>query len=73
MQWGTAITVDVRDDVDPGLLDEIFIWFDRVDQLFSTWRVDSEMSRLATGELRWHQLSNKNSITSSPACASLTP
>ncbi|MEY2571320.1 MAG: FAD:protein transferase [Acidimicrobiaceae bacterium] len=49
----------MRDDVDARLLDEIFIWFDRVDQLFSTWRDDSEVSRLAAGDLRWNDLSSE--------------
>jgi thiamine biosynthesis lipoprotein len=51
--WGTAITADVRDDVAPALLDEVFAWFERVDELFSTWRADSEVSRLAQGRLGW--------------------
>jgi thiamine biosynthesis lipoprotein len=49
--WGTQITVDVRDAVDAGLLDGVFAWFVRVDELFSTWRADSEISRFAHGEL----------------------
>jgi FAD:protein FMN transferase len=49
--WGTAITIDVRDDVCPSLLDDLVAWFHRVDDLFSTWRDDSEVSRLARQEL----------------------
>lgn len=33
------------------MLDAVFAWFDRVDALFSTWRDDSEIARLASGEL----------------------
>jgi len=51
--WGTAITVDVRSDVSPALIDEVFASFERVDELFSTWRNDSQVSRLADGRLRW--------------------
>jgi thiamine biosynthesis lipoprotein len=49
--WGTVISVDVREHVKPAELDEIFAWFVRIDQLFSTWRSDSEISRLGIGEL----------------------
>lgn len=49
--WGTVIGVDVREPVDAGVLDDVFAWFDRVDVLFSTWRDDSEISRLGRGEL----------------------
>jgi thiamine biosynthesis lipoprotein len=51
--WGTAITVDVRDHIAPELLDDVFAWFERVDELFSTWRADSQVNRLARGNLRW--------------------
>jgi thiamine biosynthesis lipoprotein len=51
--WGTAIGVDVRDNADPSaVLERVFAWFDRVDVLFSTWRDDSEISRIAAGALR---------------------
>jgi thiamine biosynthesis lipoprotein len=50
-QWGTVISVDVRDPIAPGVLDELFAWFARVDDLFSTWRPETEISRLARGEL----------------------
>jgi thiamine biosynthesis lipoprotein len=50
--WGTAIGVDVRDRMQSRILDEVFAWFRRVDDLFSTWRDDTEISRLARGELR---------------------
>jgi FAD:protein FMN transferase len=55
--WGTAITLDVRDPIDGHLVDRIFDWFQRVDDLFSTWRPDTEISRLARGELRLPQAS----------------
>lgn len=50
--WGTAIGVDVRDRLPARTLDDVFAWFLRVDQLFSTWRDDSEICRLARQELR---------------------
>jgi len=49
--WGTVIGVDVRDAVPDQLLDDLFTWFGRVDDLFSTWRDDSEISRLARAEI----------------------
>ncbi|MEY2447018.1 MAG: FAD:protein transferase [Acidimicrobiaceae bacterium] len=49
--WGTVIGIDVRDPVADGLLDELFVWFARVDELFSTWRDDSEISRLGRAQI----------------------
>ena len=49
---GTVISVDVRDaDISPLALDEVFSWFRRVDETFSTYKPDSQISRLARGEL----------------------
>ena len=50
--WGTAIGVDVRDPIRTSTLDAVFEWFRRVDDLFSTWRDDTEISRLGRRELR---------------------
>lgn len=49
--WGTAIGVEVVDDVEPEVVDALYRWFERVDELFSTWRGDSEISRIGRGEL----------------------
>ena len=49
--WGTVISLDVRDPVDPVVVDDVFAWFRRVDDLFSTWRPDTEISRIGRGEL----------------------
>ena len=49
--WGTVCSIDVRDDVDPSAIDACFAWFDRVDDLFSTWRPDTEIMRIGRGEL----------------------
>jgi thiamine biosynthesis lipoprotein len=46
-----VISVDVRDRIASELLDDLFAWFARVDDLFSTWRPETEISRLARGEL----------------------
>jgi FAD:protein FMN transferase len=49
---GMPVVADVRDDdVDPSVLDEVFAWLHRVDAVFSTYREDSEISRLNRGEL----------------------
>ena len=55
--WGTVISVDVRDPVDARSFDALWSWFQRIDDLFSTWRDDSEISRLARGELELVQTS----------------
>ncbi|HST39492.1 MAG TPA: FAD:protein FMN transferase [Conexibacter sp.] len=50
---GMPIGVDVRDDgIDPAILDELFDWLRSVDATFSTYRPDSEISRLNAGTLR---------------------
>ena len=49
---GTAISLDVRDaDVRPGALDDVFAWFRRVDDTFSTYKEHSPISRLGRGEI----------------------
>jgi thiamine biosynthesis lipoprotein len=54
---GTVVTVDVRDPVEASLVDAVFAWFRRVDATFSTFREDSEISRLGRGELSEEQCS----------------
>src|ERR1017187_1641818 len=55
---GTVITVDVRDgDLPEAAMDAVFGWFHDVDETFSTFRIDSEISRLSRGELREHECS----------------
>jgi thiamine biosynthesis lipoprotein len=49
--WGTVCSIDVRDDVDVGAVEACFAWFGRVDDLFSTWRPDTEIMRIGRGEL----------------------
>jgi FAD:protein FMN transferase len=49
---GMPIVVDVRDDdVDEEVLERVFEWLRSVDAIFSTYREDSEISRLNRGEL----------------------
>jgi thiamine biosynthesis lipoprotein len=49
---GMPIGIEVHDpEVDPAALDAAFDWFRRVDATFSTYKADSEISRLNRGEL----------------------
>jgi thiamine biosynthesis lipoprotein len=49
---GIHVGIDVRDDrVGPGALDHAFDWLRGVDATFSTYRADSEISRLNAGAL----------------------
>ncbi len=49
---GMPILVDVRDEeVDVAALDRLFAWLEWVDATFSTYKADSEISRLGRGEL----------------------
>jgi len=56
---GMPIVADVRDggDVDR-LLDEVFAWFVEVDATFSTYKADSEISRLNRDELALRECSD---------------
>jgi FAD:protein FMN transferase len=49
--WGTVISLMVLDPVDPVVVDDVLGWFQRVDDLFSTWRTETEISRIGRGEL----------------------
>jgi thiamine biosynthesis lipoprotein len=49
---GLPVVVDVRDDAETGAaLDQLFDWLRWVDQTFSTFKEDSEISRINRGEL----------------------
>jgi thiamine biosynthesis lipoprotein len=49
---GTVITLDIRDaDVTEPAIDAVFAWFHDVDAMFSTFRDDSEITRLGRGEI----------------------
>ena len=50
---GTVFSIDVRfPGCAPGAVDDVIEWLHRVDATFSTYRSDSEISRLGRGELR---------------------
>jgi thiamine biosynthesis lipoprotein len=48
---GMPVVVDVRDDGAGAALAELLAWLHRVDATFSTYKVDSEISRLGRGGL----------------------
>lgn len=52
---GTAITLDLADDLPPATLhelaDQVFTWMREVDARFSTYRADSEVCRFDRGEV----------------------
>ena len=50
-QWGTVIILDAPDLSDASVFDACCAWFQRIDDLFSTWRDDTEIMRLGRGEL----------------------
>ena len=49
---GTAISIDVRDaGIPPATLDDAFEYLREIDRRFSTYKPDSEVSRLSRGEI----------------------
>jgi FAD:protein FMN transferase len=48
---GMPVSIEVIDDIEPAALGEVFAWLRRVDAMFSTYRPDSEISRLELGTL----------------------
>ena len=50
---GTVFSIDVRSPgVGPTVIEDVVRWLHQVDRTFSTYRADSEISRLARGELQ---------------------
>jgi thiamine biosynthesis lipoprotein len=48
---GMPVSIEVRGPLPPRRLDEVFDWIRLVDAVFSTYRADSEIARLARGTL----------------------
>lgn len=48
---GTVFRLAVPDDTSTAVIDEAFDWWREVEERFSTFRVDSEISRIGRGEL----------------------
>jgi FAD:protein FMN transferase len=53
---GMAVSIDVRDDVDPAAVVEVVEWLHHVDDTYSTYKMDSPVSRFGLGELGVHEL-----------------
>jgi thiamine biosynthesis lipoprotein len=49
---GTVVSFDLHDPVDADVFSEVKHWLDHVDRVFSTYRRDSDISRLDRGECR---------------------
>jgi thiamine biosynthesis lipoprotein len=49
---GTVVSFDLHDPVPADVLSEVKRWLDHVDRVFSTYRRDSDISRLDRGECR---------------------
>lgn len=54
---GMAVSIDSRDDVVPTALQDVITWLHHVDATFSTYKMDSSITRYALGELRADELS----------------
>jgi thiamine biosynthesis lipoprotein len=53
---GTVFTIDIRDDGSwEDAIGDVVRWLHRVDGVFSTWKPQSDISRIRRGELRVHQ------------------
>jgi FAD:protein FMN transferase len=48
---GMAVSIDVRDHLEPAALADVVDWLHHVDETFSTYKVTSPVSRLGLGEL----------------------
>ncbi len=48
---GMPIIVEVREDAPHGVFDDVFDWFRFVDETFSTYKEESDISRIVRGEL----------------------
>lgn len=56
---GMPITLEVRDSRDMKLINEVFDYFDFIDKTFSTYKDDSEISRINAGEINVDQASSE--------------
>src|ERR1700694_5628598 len=56
---GTVVSVDLRDALPEAALEDVIAWLQEVDARFSTYKYDSEISRLGRGELALDQCSSE--------------
>lgn len=56
---GMAISIDVRDDVDPAAIVDVVAWLHHVDATFSPYKMDSPITRFGLGEIGLDELSDE--------------
>jgi FAD:protein FMN transferase len=56
---GMAVSIDIRDEVPHGALDEVVQWLHHVDKTFSTYKSDSPISRFGTGDATLEEMSDE--------------
>jgi FAD:protein FMN transferase len=56
---GMAVSLDVRDDIEPGAISATVAWLHHVDATFSTYKIESPISQFGLGVLSAGQLSKE--------------
>ena len=56
---GMAISLDVRDDIDPGVISTVVAWLHHVDATFSSYKMESPVSQFGLGLISADQLSEE--------------
>ncbi|MGE0879115.1 MAG: FAD:protein FMN transferase [Acidimicrobiia bacterium] len=55
---GMAVSIDIRDDIDRGAVTAVVDWLHHVDAVFSTYKMDSPISRFGLGEIDLDELAH---------------
>ena len=55
---GTAVSIDLRQEI-PGAIDDVVAWLHHVDDTFSTYKIESPVSRFGLGEITVDDLSDE--------------
>lgn len=56
---GMAVSIDVRDDIDPTAVTQVIDWLHHVDATFSTYKMESPVSQFGLGEIPVAALSDE--------------
>ena len=56
---GMAVSIHVRDDIDPGVFSTVVAWLHHVDATFSTYKMESPVSQFGLGLISADQLSEE--------------
>jgi len=56
---GMAVSIHVRDDIDPGVISTVVAWLHHVDATFSTYKMESPVSQFGLGLISADQLSKE--------------